>query len=350
MTEQEYRALEIDSYSSLKVFIEDRKKYYKKFVLKEPVKDEDTPSTIFGTLVDCLQFKPDEFEDRFNIAVAQVPTGQYGKFIDELMNVTIRSMDEDGVITRDLEEMMEDAYRAVKFDRAGNIVDFKRDSFEVVKTKFFGTDLEVRYRELRESYGKHVVEVKEVEDASAIVNELKTNQFTKHIMALDQSDRFRIHDQLPIIGDIENFPFKCLVDRLIVDHEKREIFVLDLKTAWDNEGEFLNNYFKYKYYIQGSVYYTLVIAWAVAEGLGSYRIMPPKFIVADSSNYKAPLIYEMSEETYHQGMMGFTLKGKYYPGVLKAVEDLKWHKETGIWNISKDNYMNRGRIKLKPFE
>jgi hypothetical protein len=349
MTEAEYRALEIDSYSSLKVFIEDRRKYYRRFVLREPVRDEDTASTIFGSLVDCLQFTPGEFEERYSLAVSQVPTGQYGKFIDELMKVTLRSLDESGTVTRDLEDMMEDAYKAVKFDRSGNIVDFKRDSFEVVKGKFLGSDLEMRYRELRDSHGKTVVELKDVENATAIVNELKNNFVTKAVMSLVTNERFEVYNQFPIIGDIWGYPMKCLVDRLIIDTHKKEIFIIDLKTAWDNEGEFVNNYFKYKYYIQTGIYHTLVDQWRF-NNLKEYRLNLPKFVVAESNNYKNPLIYEITEEVYQQAIDGFKIRGKYYPGVIKAIEDLKWHKETGIWSISKDNYMNKGRVKLSPFE
>src|SRR5437016_2202117 len=129
LSEKQYRELEIDSYSTLKVFIEDRKRYYRKFVLKDPLPEDETPYTIFGSLVDCLVFKPEEFEDKFALAVTQPPTGQYGKFVEQLMKVTLRSINSRGEVTRDLEDMMLDAYNEVKFDKDHNVVDFKRDSF-----------------------------------------------------------------------------------------------------------------------------------------------------------------------------------------------------------------------------
>ena len=78
--------------------------------------------------------------------------------------------------------MLEEAYTNVKHDRDGNIVDFKRDSFETVKRKFIGSELEVHYAQLRESYGKTIVELSELESAQAIVQELKTNSITKEII------------------------------------------------------------------------------------------------------------------------------------------------------------------------
>lgn len=358
MTEQEYRTLDIDSYSSIKMFIEDRKKYYKKFILREVVKEEETPSTIFGGLVDCLHFTPSEYDSRYTLSIAQVPTGQYGKFVEELMKVTVESINENGEVTRDLEDMMLDAYNNVKFDRNGNIVDFKRDNFEVVKRKFLGSDLEVHYRQLRESHGKTIIELSTLENAQSIVSELKTNIVTKDIMTMQNSSKFTVYDQFPIVGELDKsvtktdpYPLKCLVDRLIIDHERKRIHIYDLKTCWDNEQEFLANYFKYKYYVQMAVYFYLVVEWKKKEpDIADYAVHYPAFIVAETNNYKNPLIYATNWSNFDQGMMGFQIRNRYHPGVVKAITDIMWHKETGIWNISKDNHKANGIVRVQPFQ
>lgn len=371
MTEVEYRTLEIDSYSTLKVFIEDRKKYYRKFVLKEKTKDDETSSTKFGSLVDCLQFTPSEFDKRYTLAITQVPTGQYAKFVDQLMKVTVASLNEEGEVTRDLEDMMLDAYNLVKFDRDGVIVDFKRDNFEIVKQKFLGSQLEAYYRQLRESYGKTVIEMSELQSAENIVNELKTNPVTRDVITIASSEYISVHHQFPIVGKMipsilekwlseeelkqleeqGGYSLKALIDKLVVDHQNMVIYIYDLKTAWDNENEFLVNYFKYKYYLQMAVYFYLVVEWKKQQkGLENYRVEYPRFIVADSNNYKSPLIYYTNIRNFDQGMRGFILKGKYYSGVLKAISDLIWHKKEGIWSISKENFKNKGIVQIKPFE
>jgi hypothetical protein len=361
MTETQYRALEIDSYSSIKVFIEDRKKYYKRYVLKEPIRDGDTPSTIFGSLVDCLLFSPDEFDRRFALSITDVPKGQYGKLVDELMIVTSRSVNEAGEVTRELEDMLEEAYNNVKYDRNGTIVDFKRDSFEKVKEKFMGSNLEIYYRQLREAHDKEVIEPIAVENALKIIAELRSNNVTAEIINMTNGEGITVYDQFPIIESLkdalgedvteEESEAKCLPDKLIIDHNNKEIHIYDLKTAWDNEGEFLNNYFKYKYYIQGALYFFLVVEWAKRQkGLEYYKVRFPAFIVVDSNNYKNPLIYTTDAAVIAQGMRGFIIRGKYYPGFVRAVKDMIWHKRTGIWNISRENYENNGIVKIKPFE
>lgn len=361
MTEQEYRALKIDSYSSLKVFIEDRKKYYKKFVLEEPVKDSDSPSLVFGSLVDCLLFTPDDFDKRFTFSVTDVPKGQYKKLIDELMVITAQSVGASGEVTRDIEDMLLDAYRNVKYDFAGNTVDFKRDSFDVVKKKFIGSDLELYYKQLRESFGKEVIESTTVDVALSVINELKGNSITEEIINATSNSDQDVYTQFPLIEKAivadgttiidDNYQLKGLLDKLIVNHKQKKIDIIDLKTAWDNEGEFINNYFKYKYYIQVAVYYYLVMEWKKGQaGLENYTVNYPKFVVADSNNYKSPLVYVTTKDNFEQGMRGFTIRGKYYPGVMRAVSDLVWHKKSGIWNISKENYKNKGIVEITPFQ
>lgn len=358
MTEQEYRALEIDSYSTLKDFLEDRKKYYKKYILKEPVKEEESPYLVFGNVTDCLMFTPSLFEEKFCLAVSQVPTGQYGKFVEEMVRITFNTLSESGEVTMRLEDIIEEAYNKCKYDRNGNVVDFKRDGLDVVKQKFVGTELEMYYRQRREAFGKTIIEATTLENARRIVGELRSNEVTRHIMSLETDEQIVVHNQFPIIGKIAgvmvggaDYPLKCLIDKLVIDHKEKAIFIYDLKTAWDNEGEFLNNYFKYRYYIQMAVYFYLVVEWKRQQpAIESYTVHYPSFIVADSSNYKNPLIYATTHENFQQGMRGFTIRGKYYPGVIKAVQDLIWHKETGIWNISKDNHTAGGIVRIQPFQ
>lgn len=361
MTEAEYRQLDIDSYSSIKIFIEDRKKYYRKFILKEPVKETESQSLTFGTLVDCLLFTPDEFDNKFALSVTDIPTGQYGKLVTELMKITLLSVNESGEVTRDVEDMLEEAYNKLKFDANGNIVDFKKDSFIKAKEKFFGTNLELYYRQLRESHGKDVIDSVTVDNALRVIEELKSNSFTSSIINATDDEEITVYNQFPIVGKLnsllgssrqgEDVEAKCLVDKLIINHSTKYIDVYDLKTVWDNEGEFISNYFKYKYYIQAALYMYLIMEWkATQPSLNNYIVNFPYFIAADSSNYKNPLIYMTSRENFEQGMRGFTIRGKYYPGVIKAVTDMLWHKRTGIWNISRENYENSGIVRIKPFE
>jgi hypothetical protein len=53
-TEAQYRAVKMDSSSSLKDFSVDRKKYYKKYIKGEKVEDKDNLSATMGRIVETL--------------------------------------------------------------------------------------------------------------------------------------------------------------------------------------------------------------------------------------------------------------------------------------------------------
>jgi hypothetical protein len=77
-----------------------------------------------------------------------------------------------------------------------------------------------------------------------------------------------------------------------------------------------------------------------------YTVLNMKFIVCDSTNYTAPLIYDMPQSAYENAEEGFEHKGRKYPGVKSLIEDLKWAIENDKWNISRENYLNNGVVKL----
>jgi hypothetical protein len=351
ITEKEYRALERDSYSSLKDFIENRQKYYRKWILKEEVVEDLSDSLKMGSLTDTLLFEPGEFDNRFVMTTAQSPTGQMLEFTKALYRRSIECRGEDGTLGRTFEVLTKDAYNDVKFDRAGNIVAFKRkgDSLEGVIEKFTESEAELYYRQLMASYGKIAVELYQVQGAERLVATLKSNWVTKEVINQETDKRYEVHNQLIIIFEHKGYQLKAMLDKVIVDHNLKKIFIWDLKTCWDNEREFETNWYKYKYYIQAAVYYLAVLHWAQKEGWGDYQIEFMKFVVVDSSNYQNPLIYETDAVNLQQGLEGFVMKGRYYPGVNRAIQDLAWCRENQIWEISRTNYEAKGIVKIKPF-
>lgn len=349
MTEQEYRALPFDSYSSIKDFIDDRKVYYKRWVLKEEEVRELTKSLIMGSIVDTLLYSPSDFDNRFTLTATQAPTGQMKDFVDALYKRSIQSREDDGTLTRSIETLTKEAYNDVRFNRAGDIVAFKKKTYEKVLEDFAGSDAELYYRQLLNSYGKSVVELYEVQGAERLVQELKNNWVTKEVVNRKTDKDCDVHEQLIILFEYKGYKLKAMLDKAIVDHRKKMIFIYDLKTCWDNEKEFQTNWFKYKYYIQAAVYYLAVLHWAEKEGWGDYQVIPMQFIVADTTNYQNPLIYQTDAVNLQQGLEGFTIKGRYYPGVDRAIHDLQWHKVNNLWDISPENYENKGLVRIKPF-
>jgi hypothetical protein len=339
-TEAQYRAVQMDSSSSLKEFSMNRKKYHKKYILNEKVEEEDNKATTMGRVVETMLLEPDEFDNRFHMSVVTgTPTGLMGDFVEALYRHTAAAMNEEGQVTKPFQELAEEAYKESGF----------KIKLDAVLGKFIGSDAEVYFKEILEvrSKGLTVVTIQDADNATKIVEELKTNEVTASVANLVKSARYDIYDQLQVEGyDVFGHPFKSMMDKVIVDHENKTIQPYDLKCTWSVEN-FYDEYYLYRRaYIQGYLYWYATrhhFAELVADG---YQVLFIAFIVCDSTNYANPLIYVMDADSMDDAEKGFSYRGRNYPGVKTLVADLQWAVANNKWNISRENHSNNGIVKL----
>lgn len=342
-TEAVYRSIMLDSSSSLKEFSLDRKKYYRKYILGEKVEDKDTLAATIGRVVETLLLEPHEFDKRFYMSsCANAPTGLMLEFVNALCKHTEEATNDDGQIFRTFEEIARDAYTDSGF----------KIKFDAVISKFVGSDAEIYYNEMRKvkAEGLTVVTTEDVSNAEKIVEELKTNQVTAEVVNLVNSARWQVFNQMQVEGySVDGQIFKAMMDKVIVDHEQRTIQVYDLKCTWSVENFYEEYYLYRRAYIQAYLYYKAAgqLKFVNDAEWGDYTVLPPKFIVCDSTNYFNPLIYQLTMEDLSDALIGFEHKGRKYPGVGELIKDLKWALENNVWNISRVNYLNNGVVNIK---
>lgn len=346
LSESLYRDLLLDSSSSLKIFADSRYKYFKKFIEHVKTDDEDdndNSSIIRGKLVETLLMEPKKFDEKFFLSsCAKSPTGLMLNFVNALYKHTVNCMTDDGKITRDFEALATDAYNDSGF----------KIKFDAVISKFSGSNAEIFYGEMLQVKlkGLTVVTTLDVTMAEKIVEHLKSSYVTKDIVNLIDSERFSVLTQYQIENfEIDGLPLKMMADKAIVDHVERTINIYDLKCTWSTEG-FYDSYYLYrKAYIQAFVYYKGFLSLTLnpeSEYYG-YTINPTKFIVCDSGAFYEPLIYELTTDDLNDAYTGFEYKGRKYVGVYNIIQDLIFAYNTNVWNISRENYNNRGIVALK---
>lgn len=341
-TEKEYRAVDMDSSSSLKEFSLDRRKYHKKYVKGEKVEEEEqSKAAIVGQVVETLLFEKEKFDDKFYMSsLASAPTGLMLAFTEALYKRSKEATNENGEITKEFSELAELAYKDSGF----------KIKLEAVLGKFIGSDAEIYYKEIRQirAKGLTVVTTDDVTNAEKTVDELLTNEFTAPILGLVNSNRYTRLIQHQTEGfTIDELPLKSMKDLVIIDHQEKTIQVYDLKCVWAVEGFYEEYYLYRRAYIQAYVYEAACHAFKSRENLDLYQVMAPKFIVCDSINYYSPLIYTLSSDDLDDAYNGFEHKGRTYPGVKSIIEDLKWAKENDRWNISRTNYINDGIVNIR---
>ncbi len=340
-SEKEYRAVQMDSSSSLKEFSVDRKKYHKKYILGEKVEDDENKAAVMGRVVETLLLEPELFESRFHMSTCEgAPTGLMNDFVEALYKRTLEATDVFGKVARTFEEISKDAYTDSGF----------KIKYEAVMNKFAGSEAETYYDEIRvvRAKGLTVVTANDMNNAERIVNELRNNFVTKDIVNQNKSSRYDVYNQYQIEGfDIIGLPCKGMMDKIIVDHQEKTLQIYDLKCTWSVENFYEEYYLYRRAYIQAYVYWQAALTIVKDLGIEDYRIEYPRFIVCDSTNYMNPLIYTLKLEDMSEALEGFTHKGRTYPGVAQIVEDLKWAKEMDIWNISKSRYELGGVVNIK---
>ena len=347
-TEAVYRAILLDSSSSLKEFSMDRKKYYNKYYLGKNVEDKDSQAAIMGRLVETLLMEPDEFDKRFYMsACATSPTGNMVTFVENLYRETIDATDDFGNITKTFEEISKAAFADCGYSGKGN------GSYENIIKKFIGSDAEIYYNEIRKVRANNltVVTSQDVTHAENIVSELRNNFATKDIVNLVNSSRYSVYNQLQVEGyEVDEHLFKSMMDKVIADHQEKMIQPYDLKCTWSVENFYEEYYLYRRAYIQAYLYYYAAKHLTLDENseLYGYKVNPIQFIVCDSTNYYNPLLYTLSDEDMKDAYEGFIHKGKSYPGVKYLIDELKWAMDMNIWNISKSNYLKKGVVNIKP--
>ena len=111
-----YRAIEKDSSSSLKDFSMDRRKYYKKYYLREKVEEKENLAANMGRLVETLLLEPEEFDNRFYMSsTVSIPTGLMLDFVEALYKITDAAANKEGTVARPMDEMVDEAYKASGF-------------------------------------------------------------------------------------------------------------------------------------------------------------------------------------------------------------------------------------------
>lgn len=347
-TEKEYRELEVDSYSSLALFLKDRRQYYKKIYLGERIEDKDDESKaiMIGTLVETKLFEgEEEFDNKFYKSITdKEPTPNAMKFVHALYRHTMDATDsETGEVTRNFEDIARDAY---------NEAGIQKPKFPLFLIEFIGSENEKYYKQLRETkpMNKSIITISDDENANRVINEIRTNPSTAFVFNQETNDRYQIFNQHQIpLYKIDGLKLKSMYDKIIVDHLLKTIQFYDLKCTWNVENFYEEYYLRRFSYIQAYLYWYALSQKLVDLGFdySDYEIKFPIFVVVDSINKNKPLLFQCSEEDINEAYNGFHWKGRYYPGVKETIEDVKWAKDNNEWRISRFNGERNGIVPLK---
>jgi hypothetical protein len=343
-----YRELDALNYSGLKLFEENPIQFYKEYILKEERKKKTSSALIIGNLVDfyLLECKGDDeefvqrFDEKFILFEGIKSTKQAFVLADTLYEIIERDS-LDGFTAVAFKEALETCQRNPKKPLyKGRDIDFALKDFEDNAGEYFEKKMEAREKDVVDNFLLDI--------AKKITVQLLTDDWTKDLY--EEKNGWEIYRKVPIEWKCKGIDCKSEIDFLRINNKEKIIKIYDNKCTFDNES-FEESYLKYKYYLQNTCYTLAVIEWKIANGMEDYTVSGGlEFVVADTSMVnRRPLRYSTTIKHIGEGYNGFSYKGETYNGVDTIINDIKWAKESGIWNCGRKAYENNGILKLKSF-
>jgi hypothetical protein len=321
ITEEEYRAIERPSYSFFKE-LDDKGPS----VIRDGIDFKMSAGLTLGSIVDNLitqeDYDPLEEYHITNIAPDLSGSTHHSKLLKYVYDNEIKDPSED---------ILKEACTKLGFKKNPSLTDSKFEAqLNMVKGML---------------NGKKYLNQREYELAMQMAETLQSHEYTKDIF----NDGFDLEavNQAIILFTLKGLPVKSMLDRVLVDHNKKIIYPYDLKTGAFYD--FMQNFWKYKYYLQGGMY-TAAVYYIIENHpeFKDYTVEPFRFVYISRERPDLPLVYEMPKKFIEYGLTGWTtIGGRKYKGILELVEDYKWYLENEEYDLRREVVENNGLIRIK---
>lgn len=336
MTEQEYRALPSEKYFSsslLKSFDE-----YGPKILQTP-KEISNDGMIFGSLVDTMCFSNEIFDDIYYVSEAERKlTVTEKKLYDGIIHILDDEMFNMKYL--DSDEFSELCLMVIKDDSLWNNI--KKDDILLSK---IDKNFKNHIIEFKQSQSKEIVSKQDYIDARYTTKILLEHDFSKEFFNSKDLKKKQVLFQIPILFKINKDNFKSLLDIILIDHEKKIIRVIDLKTGAKPNKYFLNEFLKRRYDIQGALYTKALETYILEKDLKEYNILNPIFLYVCRFTPDVPLPYYVDNRIVKGAFTGFKLRsGREYEGIIKLTNDINWHRENNLYDYTADQYKEKGQF------
>lgn len=244
------------SYSSLNKLMWNPAVFYQLYVLG--MKEERTDSHLVqGKIIHALLLEEDKFNDQFIISPAKLPGDSVKAVIDRVFAHHVEISQNGDTRTR-LEE----------FDQAVLDVMIDMNYHQSLKTDQQRLDKiivpeAISYWDFLKTKGdKILIDQQTYDYCKGAVDIIKTNKSLCELIGcnLTEFDNKEVYNEIPLSVEYNDAPFglKGIIDNLVVDHDKRIIFINDIKTTSKDLKDFKETIEFYSYWLQAVIYCTMV--------------------------------------------------------------------------------------------
>jgi len=283
------------SYSSLNRMVFSPQLFYKDYILKDREIRTDK-HLIEGKLLHLLLLQPQNFDLEFILMPSKLPSDTLRRVLKNIMlytDVEELSAVEDKIILDSLKEV--GLYQSLK-DEDKRVAKVRTTECEDYYTFSQTKDKDVIDQTIYDRALERVVIIRNNESINTLLN-TETTDF--------EMDNIEVHNEAFLSCTLNdyNFGLHGFIDRYTIDHEKKTVTIIDIKTTGKTITDFPETVEFYNYWMQAAVYINLVIK-NVEKNVQNYNINF-NFIVIDKYNQ----IYNFPVEKATMNKWGLGLKG-----------------------------------------
>jgi hypothetical protein len=282
VTEEEYRADPALSYSTISKY--ERTGFDGIKFLFDKV---ETPSLTFGSAVDSLiTGGKEEFDSRFLVADFPALSPSMTEIVKHIFHVYGEKYDK-------LTDIPDDAIILIT-----KLMSFQLNWKAETRARVIKESGSEYYRLLFLAKDKTVLDAKTYEAVLRAVKALKTFKSTydyfKETSPFENVERLY---QLKFKAQLDGTWYRCMADLIVVDHDKKTVQPIDLKTSSKREWDFHKSFIDWRYDIQARLYWRLIRTTMDGDPyFKDFKLLPYKFIVVNR-NIPCPLVWGFAQTT-----------------------------------------------------
>lgn len=246
------------SYSGLNKLCYSPGLFYNHYVLGQR-EDTNDKNMIEGKLVHCLLLTPDCFNDLFILNSYDMPSDNQKKVLDRLF-AFYTCLTEDDTL-----------YGKVTLEDFSNpILDILKDEnlFQTLKTdtqrleKIITPKNAMYWHFLKSSPGKTIIDQEQYDYANKMVGKITSNSHILELMgffadSMSNVSKWNEMTTEAYVPGVTSFKLRGIIDNMVIDHDKKEIRVNDLKKTSKSLSTFNESIDYYNYWMQAAMYVKL---------------------------------------------------------------------------------------------
>lgn len=245
------------SYSSLNKLLWSPQVFYQMYVLGNKEEKMDA-HLVQGKVIHCLLLEPEHFDDVFLVSPANLPTGNIRTVVDRVYyQYFTNQASYDSLGAANLSDFQDEILDAMK--EIGYHQSLKTDQQRL--DKVISTEANNYFQFLKQKGSKTLIDQETHEFCKSAVDIIKTDNnicslIGCNITAFDNKEVFN-EQPMQVEWTKMGVGLKGIIDNIVIDHDKKVIYINDIKTTSKDLKDFTESIEYYSYWLQAVMYFAM---------------------------------------------------------------------------------------------